>query len=296
MKRIAANEKLPITRVLKEQEPTLYGYVQKFCNDVKLLIHTVNENEKWAAFDLLKAPELNRKQPFAEKPIDLFEPNWITLGMFGGYKSALIQTEQGARARKDLKDALKRFPNAKAIMAVGVLYAFDHEKYKFCDVIVSDFIDGVASYKFASDGMVYFRPSSGRHKQVSPTLVRTFGRGAATWGAKGGFECTKGGRISKVHTGEIMSGPALVDNKEMRDKFARNAPEARGGEMEAYILGEIEEEEGLSVVVIKAVADYGDGKKAKNWQLTAAMAAAQYAEHKLELTGGKLFVEGMYDQ
>ena len=295
MRRIAAKEKQPITKVLKKQDPELHSNVEKFCDNVQLLIHTVNENEKWAAFDLLKAPELNRKEPFAEKPIDLFEPNWITLGMFGGYKSALIQTEQGAGARKDLKGALKCFPNAEAIVAVGVLYAFDHKKYKFCDVIVSDFIGGVANYKFARDGMIFFRRSSGSHRQVSPTLVHTF-RGAATWEAKGGFECTKGGRISKVYFGEIISGPALVDNLEIRDKFARNAPEARGGEMEAYILGEIEEEEGLSVVVIKAVADYGDGKKAKNWQLTAAMAAAQYAEHKLELTGGKLFVEGMYDQ
>ena len=179
-------------------------------------------------------------------------------------------------------------------MAVGVLYAFDRNKYKFCDVIVSDFIDGVANYKFASDGMIYFRTGSGRHRQVSPTLVRTFGRGAATWGAKGGFQCTEGGRISKVHTGEITSGPALVDNEEVRDKFKRNAFEARGGEMEGYILGEIEEEDGkgLSVVVIKAVSDYGDGTKAKNWQLTASMAAARYAEHKLELTEGKLFVKG----
>ena len=296
LKRIAAKKKLPITRVLKDQDSTLYSNVQKFCDHVKLLIHTVNDNEKWAALDLLKPPELRRNEPLAEKPIDLFESNWITLGMFGGYESALIQTKQGANSRKDLKEALKHFPNAKVIMAVGVLYAFDRKKYKFCDVIVSDFIDGVANYKFASDGMVFFRPSSGRHKQVSSTLVRTFGKGTATWDAEGGFQCTEGGRISKVYTGEITSGPALVDNEEVRDKFKRNAFEACGGEMEGYILGEIEEEEGLSVVVIKAVSDYGDGKKEKSWQVTAAMAAARYAEHKLELTEGKLFVEGMYDQ
>ena len=259
--------------------------MQKFREEVELLVHTVHDNEKWAVFDLLKPP------PFAEKPIDLFDPNWITLGMFGGYKSALIQTEQGARSRKDLKEALKHFPNAKVMMAVGVLCAYSSER-KFGDVIVSDFIDGVANYKFARDGRILFTPCSGRHKQVSPNLVRTFGRGAATWGAKGGFKCTKGGRISRVFSGEITSGPAVVDSKEALDELMRNAPEALGVETEGYILGDIQEEVGLGVVVIKAVSDYGDEKM---WQLTASMAAANYAEHKLEKTEGKLFIEGKYN-
>ena len=282
--------------MLKTQDPTLYSSVQKFREDVEVLVHTVNEYEKWAVYDLLKPP------PFAEKPIDLFGPNSIMLGMFGGYKAAMIQTEQGARARRDLKEALKHFPNAKVIMSVGVLYSFDREKCKFGDVIVSDFIDGVANYKFASDGSgikILVRPSSGRHKPVYRNLVHAFARGSATWGAKGGFKCTKDGRRkSEVYPGEIASGPALVDNKDVRDKLRRNAPEARGGEMEGYVLNEIQEDEAyfndreLGVVVIKAVSDYGDGEKEKSWQLTAAMAAAHYAEHKLELTEGKLFVKG----
>ena len=267
--------------------------MQKFREDVKVLVHTVNENEKWAVYDLLKAP------PFAEKPVDLSEPNWITLGMFGGYKAAMIQTEQGARARRDIRDALKHFPNAKVIMAVGVLCGLDRNKCKLGDVIVSEFIDGVANYKFAKDGRILITPSSGRHKPVSRNLVHTFARGEATWGAKGGFKCTKDGqRKSKVYPGEIISGPALLDNKDVLNKVTANAPEARAVEMEGYVLGEIEEDAAyfddreLGVVVIKAVSDFGDGTKGKEWQLTAAMAAAQYAEHKLERTEGKLFVEG----
>ncbi len=43
--------------------------------------------------------------------------------------------------------------------------------------------------------------------------------------------------------------------------------------------------------VIMSIEDYADGSKGKEWQLTAAMAAASYAEHKLKLTDGKLFTE-----
>ncbi len=36
------------------------------------------------------------------------------------------------------------------------------------------------------------------------------------------------------------------------------------------------------VIVIKGVADYGDGKKKKDWQFTAASAAFKYTEYKYQ--------------
>ena len=45
-------------------------------------------------------PELEAGKPLTERTVDLYEPNNIVLGMFGRYKSALIQTEMGVDSRE----------------------------------------------------------------------------------------------------------------------------------------------------------------------------------------------------
>lgn len=60
----------------------------------------------------------------------------------------------------------------------------------------------------------------------------------------------------------------------MRDKFLRAKSVAIGGEMEGGELLEFHNDQKIKgVIVIKGVADYADGKKEKDWQFTAAMAA-----------------------
>ncbi len=183
---------------------------------------------------------------------------------------------------------------------MGVAYANNPEKAKYGDVLVSKFIDGVGNIKNTEGGMKIFRACSSRFTEVLPGLRNVFARGEETWDALVGFKCaTNEGRTSQVHSGLIISERALVDNRDERDKSKTNAPEAIGGEMEGVVLVEIQKtsERGihaspreLGVIVVKGVADYADGSKEKKWQLTAAMAAASYAEHKLKLTEGKLFI------
>ncbi len=297
-------DKSPQTRVL-ESDASTFELLEKFCLKVEIIAHTVNDNEKWAVLDLFQAPELNPNEPITEKPVDLYEPNCIVLGMFGGYRSALIQTEQGVECRDEIEDALDTFPNAKFILAVGVAYGTNPKQSKYGDVLVSNFIDGVGNIKCTKEGLILFRASSSRFMPVSRPLTNVFARGAATWYAHEGFECTKkdsdteGGRKSQVYSGVIISDKVLVDDRDVRDKMKKMAPEAIGGEMEGVILCEIKQRlvrgkrvppRELGVIIIKGVADYADGSKGKKWQLTAAMAAASYAEHKLKLTEEKLFI------
>lgn len=292
-RRIASKENQPLVKVSKKDK-------EKFCQEVKLLIHVVNKYEKWAVLNLFKPPELHPNKPIAERPVDLFEPNWIVLGMYGGYKAALIQTQQGSESRRELEDALKYFPNAELILAIGVMYANSRDKAKFGDVIVSQVIDGVGNIRYASDDSIIVRANSRHFRRVPDRLRRIFAMGEETWY---GFKCTKDspngeeGRESKVLSGSISSSRALVDNKDVKEKLMKNSPEALGGEMEGVILGEIQEshcDRELGVVVIKGVSDYADGTKEKKWQLTASMAAANYAQYKLESTEGTLFTEGEY--
>ncbi len=284
----------------------LISELQEFCKKVDLIVHTVNNNEKWAVLDHLDPPELYTGKHLTEKAIDLYEPNWIVLGMFGGYKAALIQTEMGDEIREEVENALDKFPNAKFILAIGVAYANNPDKAKYGDVLVSRFIDGVGNIKYTRDGLIIFRAGSSRFASVPQLLKNIFARGEETWSTLVNFKCTKSvdstdseaGRTSKVHSGVIVSNRALIDNKEVHERMKLNAPEAIGGEMEGVVLIEIQQRlarrkqtppRELGVTVIKGVADYADGQKEKEWQLTAAMAAASYAQHKLKMTEGKLF-------
>lgn len=291
-------DKLPLTQVQKKDDKSKFSEIQKFRQEVQVIVHTANNSEKWAVIDFFKPPELQLNTPLIERPVDLYEQNWIVLGMFGGYKSALIQTEQGNESREELEDAIGDFPSARIIIAIGVAYANNPDKSKYGDVLVSSYIDGVSNVKYSRDGLIIFRASSSRFMAVPRLLRNVFARGEQTWYAEGGFKCSKEGRESRVLSGVIISDKALIDNKEVRESIRKNAPEAIGGEMEGVVLGEIRQwfargkyspPRELGVIVIKGVADYGDGTKGKEWQLTAATAAASYAEHKLKLTDGKLF-------
>ena len=54
--------------------------------------------------------------------------------------------------------------------------------------------------------------------------------------------------------------------------------------MEGWILYThiLKDHPNLEAIIIKGVADYADGKKDKQWQLTAAMAAASYTHFQLK--------------
>lgn len=277
--------------------------LQKFCQQVEIIIHTVNNNEKWAVLSYMDPPEIHPGKPLINdrKAIDLYEPNWIALGMFAGYKCAMIQSEMGVDCNHEVEKALEEFPLAQVVLAIGVAYACNPVKVKYGDVLVSKVIDGVGIIKHTGDGLINSRASSTRLTHVSQKLKNVFARGEETWIAHGGFKCTEGGRQSKVHSGVLISDRTLIDNQEIRDKMASNTPEAIGGEMEGVSLVRIQRRlaEGtksipprdLGVIVIKGAADYADGKKEKKWQFTAAMAATDYAHHKLKVTEGNLFVK-----
>ena len=279
----------------KSKDPKIIRKLERFKDEVLLIIHTVNDNEKWAALAHMDPPALHG-QEITFKPIDMDLPNQIVLGMFGGYKAALVQTEMGGSSRKEIKDVLKIFPKVQFIVALGVAYGAKPGKYNLADVLVSKWIDGISNIKFASDGdnklCVYYRDCH-THSFVSQELRHIFARGVDTWKAEVSFKCSEK-RISNVYCGSIISGSALVNNREVRDQLRQRSPESIGGEMEGYVLieetSDIQNDRQVGTVIIKGIADFGDGNKEKMWQFTAAMAAANYAQHKLKGTEGTLSV------
>ena len=273
--------------------------LESYAKDVQLILHTVNDNEITAVVGKMQCPDIDG----FEKPTSLDAiPFRIVLGEFGGYKAAQVNTEMGADCAKDLKAALKRLPNARTVIAVGVAYGSDRKKYKYGDVLVSKHMHSVKDIRLQPDEIIS-RPNNLSTVQVADYLTGIFTILPLTWPK---FQCNQETesdpkpRYAKVHCGSVISAPMLVADEKSRDALLRNFPSgAIGGEMEGGVLLEIQKEHNedrgrrhdLGVIIIKAVADFGDIRKqeGKQWQYTAALAAVSYIEHKLNMTGGRLF-------
>ncbi len=61
-------EKLPQTRAQRGEQ--LFEEVQEFRKMVDIIIHTVNNNEKWAVLDHFDPPELYPGKPFSDRALD----------------------------------------------------------------------------------------------------------------------------------------------------------------------------------------------------------------------------------
>ena len=91
-------------------------------------------------------------------------------------------------------------------------------------------------------------------------------------------------QIPEMRIGNILSGNYLIDNKSFKLELKENfAPDAIGLEMEAAGLAyyHIHNTCSLEVMIVKAVCDFGDGKKHKSFQPTAALLAAECVKHYL---------------
>ena len=97
-----------------------------------------------------------------------------------------------------------------------------------------------------------------------------------------GFECTAAAegstskpRTSLVFPGCILSSSALLNDKDIKQGLEKESQTLIGAEMEGWVLFTALKD--AESIIIKGISDYGDGKKADDWQLTAAKAAVDYA-------------------
>ena len=199
----------------------------------------------------------------------------IVLGMFAKRKAAIVWTKQAARCEADLKVACSRFPNSKAIIAVGVCYGRDRKTVEFCDVLVSSQIVDLSVTKIDAEGEINL--NCGGIHNTNRVLRNTFCIDAVGWD----FTCVETPkRKSKAVVGQLLSGPFWLNSEEDKKKLMKEFKDAKGGEMEGCVL--YTKDIAQRCIIIKGVSDYADGKKDKKWQLTAAMAAADYTHYMLE--------------
>ena len=268
-------------------------FVQQYCKEVKIIIQAANNNEFHANFSKLEATYLNDGSAaivrFSKDFVGQNVSGMYYLGIFGGYKAALVLTKQGAKCRSLIEATIGLFTNVSFIIGVGVAYGVDKNTTKLADVLISEKIACLDSIQFQKDSLIY---SKGTIVQVKETLYTHFCQTSGNFIDQ--FPCTEGTppRFTKAHVGCIISGSFLVNNKDIKSRLRENAREAIGGEMEGHVLMDIMSKRDpcpFKAIIIKGVCDYGDGTKKNQWQLTAALAAVEYTHFQLKLTGGTLF-------
>ena len=285
------NEKC-MKRIIDTRSPVptpadLRDYLRKYKSEVVILIRTVKEEEAVAVWNHLSSPLENSDN----KPILWYDQGVsLTLGIFAEHKVALIQTSKGVDCQHELMPALHYLPNVQLVIGLGFAYA-RRSKCNLGDVIASTYVDGVGNCRI-EDGRLKFDEGRARYTAVSTVTASVFTRGVSTWRS---FKCSSADRESKVHCGVLISSPMLLNDQRALDEYLKNDERFIGGEMEGQELAHaqlhLKEKENRQVdfIVIKGVADFGDGTKEKAWQLTASMAAANYAEHKLRETAGSVY-------
>lgn len=243
-----------------------YEQLNQFTNEIEVILQTVYDNEYQAATYHMKPPPGDFTKPV------IFPWKGMVVGMFADKKTALIQT----RPMESVGSYVDAFPNAKYVIGVGVCFAFD-VKYELGDVLVSEGICNLSDMKDDSDGEI---KDCGDIQPINDVLKKIF----CTTVEHDTEVKASDTRNSKVHKGILISQPYLIQHLKDRDRLYHTVPTAIGGEMEGGMVMKFKSEPDMKVVIIKGVADYGDGNETKEWQFTAAMASLQYAESKLRQT------------
>ena len=255
-----------------QQERADRTEVRKFAKGVKVVIQSCNEYEYYAALELTKPPT-----KLFERAVRCdIEHTEVTLGMFAGCKAAIVWTKQGVSCMTELQKILHFFSNPKALLGLGVAFGMDENVVRFCDVLVANQIIDYAERPKIVDGKLQHR---GQILNTKKTLDKIFCKDTTGWK----FACTKGDRLAKPVIGKLVSSPNLINDAKFKQGIKEAYPDAKGGEMEGWVhYAHIQDEfPTIEAIIIKGVADYGDGEKVKTWQLSAAKAAVNYAHFQL---------------
>ena len=204
-------------------------------------------------------------------------------GKFGHFNAAVhLMSDQGPAAAQDVitvaADCFGHHLNA--IFAVGVACGVKG-KAKMLDVLVSEKISVYTAARISttSDGG-YKIENRGQFNIPVSSFLRTYFDQPPKWPTASSKIVNNLPRTPTLHKGNILSGNYLIDNQEFKDlllqEFAYNAI---GIEMEGAGLVHGSPDGKYKIMIVKGVCDFGDGKKNKKYQPTAAMLAVECLKH-----------------
>ena len=254
---------------------------------VTLLLLTVNNNETLAVRSYMEPLDGHENiYKFSKRVQCAGNINYHAIyyiGKFGACPAAITVIPPGLHARGGAINvpliAHEAFPNLGGIIALGVACGMK-EKVKMCDVLVSTQIVDYSRGRVESNQI----SSRGEKIDASPYFTQLFSE-LVQW--PNGDAIKKRLAESKmpnpeIKPGVILSGPYVIDDEEFQKMLVSNfAKRAIGIEMEGAYLFAAAQQLPTQVIVVKAVCDFGDGKKDKSFQPTAALLAADFVHKQL---------------
>lgn len=162
-----------------------------------------------------------------------------------------------------------------AVIMVGIAFGKDSAKQNIGNVLVSD---RVIPYEPERIGEAS-RENRGIEISAGTVLLNRF-RNILGWK----FQAPNG-RACGFQAGPLLSGEKLVDNLEFRSSLFKRYPTAIGGEMEGAGVAAAAARKGCEWILVKAICDWGDGRKTKVHQGFAAAASVSLTEHLLNQAG-----------
>lgn len=235
---------------------------------VQVLLLTSTDTER-KALHLRMAPLAGRKG-LVEGAIHRVT---YRLGRLGRYPVAHVESTAGSQARHGaaltIHDALNEL-EPKVVLSVGIAFGLDPKKQRLGDVIVAE---AVIPYELQRVDMKVIHRA--QPILCGSLLSERFRTRRADWR----FAC--GEEFVNVFQGVMLSGEKLVDSKEFLGRLIEAFPQAVAGEMEGAGLYAATARQGVEVLLVKALCDWGNGSKTDRVQAFAAKAAVSLVEHVL---------------
>jgi len=254
---------LPQTKELRSDE--MVSLADKI--DIVLLTATVPELE--AVLRLL--------DPYPRRGTVLqrfVEQETYYLGKFGAYLTAVTKCRMGSLdsgAAALATQHAQRVWRPRAFVMAGIALGKDPIKQKIADVLIAS---QIISYEPQRIGEKQTIPR-GPITPSNTTLLNRF-ENVLNWS----FHRPDGSRC-ECHVGPLLSGEKLVDDPTFKASLFSHHPQAIGGEMEGVGLAAAAVRHGVPWILVKAICDWGDGKKHKKHQPLAAAAAVSLVHHVL---------------
>ena len=250
---------------------------------IQILLVTANETEYGAALTFLEPlVGFDTLLRYHHVNSTINKHAVYIFGEFGNFYAAVhLMTKQGPAAAQDVvivaADCFGN--NLNAIFAVGVACGVEG-KSDMLDVLVSKTISVYTAARIStgSDGEYEIENRGVTNMPIS-SFLQTYFDQPPKWPGKDSIAA----RLLKKPTqrsGNILSGNYLIDHAKFKQKLLKSfAYNAIGIEMEGAGLFQDYPDTRYKIMVIKAVCDFGDGKKDKKYQPTAAMLAVECLKH-----------------
>ena len=269
-------------------------------DETKVLFITANPTEHKAVIKFFKPRESTKwllKCAYKFSIGFLKRTAHYTFGKFGKYNAAVqIMGAQGpAAAQSIIITTAMCFKNLEAIFAVGVACGVEC-KTKMLDVIVAKKVTFYSDARFSTTA--YGRPKiesrSISNLNTSKQFCSMFQQ-MPKWSTENSSIIKRLTVQPEMHLGNVLSENYLVDNKDIKICLLENfAPDAIAIEMESAGLFYEYGDHNVEIMLVKAVSDFGDGHKSKEYQPTAALLAAECVHHYLSGEGKNLTYYGIY--